>query len=287
MGAGKKDFKIGFSFSGNERDKYIEPICNELLKKGYSKDDIFYDMWHSEKINGKYGDEALADIYRERCERVVVLLSESYKESCWTKAEWGAITEYIHSRNFRKLCLLRVNGVQLGEFHGLNDSKTIAESIDHKSITETADFIHKWYQYSTERVNSLKDSVRPGYIYSITGEVVKQEWYRYILDLYERAMHFINYYTEPDEYYEDFHEWRIYQYFRDGVRIRRRIDNPEEKDQIVEWFVISENCERGNDESGKDVFVIKAESGQCTIFRNIPGDWDERIFSWPAGRYFQ
>lgn len=282
----KKDFKIGFSFSGNERDKYIEPICNELLVKGYSKDDIFYDMWHSEKINGKHGDEALVDIYRERCERVVVLLSKSYKESCWTKVEWGAITEFINSQNFRKLCLLRVNGVQLREFRGLNDSKTIAESIDNKSIAESADFIHRWYQYSTDWIASSKSYIKPGYIYSIRGELVKREWYHYIGVLYEKAMHFIKYYTERDEFFENYQEWYVHQYFRDGIRIRSRVDNPEKKNKI-EWFVIFENCEREDEESGKEVFVLKMESGQSKILRNIPGDWDERIFSWPRGEYFQ
>lgn len=140
-------FKIGITFSGKYRNQIVEPFCDELLKLGYNKDDIFYDSWHEVLINGVHGDNILRKIYFENCDCVVVLLSPDYKEKNWTgHIEWSAVKELINKGEDDKICLLRVNSADIGSFDGLFKNQTIAKSIDDMSATEVAAFVHQKYK---------------------------------------------------------------------------------------------------------------------------------------------
>ena len=139
-------FKIGITFSGKYRKQFVEPFCDELLKLGYNKDDIFYDSWHDVLINGVHGDSILRQIYFKNCECVVVLLSPDYKGKNWTShIEWSAVKELINTGNDDKICLLRVDSVDIGSIDGLYKNQTIAKAIDDMSAPEIAAFIHQKY----------------------------------------------------------------------------------------------------------------------------------------------
>ena len=139
-------FKIGITFSGKYRKQCVEPFCDELLKLGYNKDDIFYDTWHDVLINGIHGDSILRQIYFKNCDCVVVLLSPDYKEKNWTgHIEWSAVKELINTGNDDKICLLRVDSVDIGSIDGLYKNQTIAKAIDDMSASEIAAFIHQKY----------------------------------------------------------------------------------------------------------------------------------------------
>lgn len=139
-------FKIGITFSGKYRKQFVEPFCDELLKLGYNKDDIFYDAWHDVLINGIHGDSILRQIYFKNCDCVVVLLSPDYKEKNWTgHIEWSAVKELINTGNDDKICLLRVDSADIGSIDGLYKNQTIAKAIDDMSAPEIAAFIHQKY----------------------------------------------------------------------------------------------------------------------------------------------
>lgn len=139
-------FKIGITFSGKYRKQFIEPFCNELLKLGYNKDDIFYDSWHDVLINGVHGDSILRQIYFKNCDCVVVLLSPDYKEKNWTgHIEWSAVKELINMGYDDKICLLRVDSVDIGKIDGLYQNQAIAKTIDDMSAVEIATFVHQKY----------------------------------------------------------------------------------------------------------------------------------------------
>lgn len=92
----KAHYKIGITFRGTQRDKLVLPICQELLKHGFNKNDVFYDEWHRDEWSGK---ESFIDIYGNRCDFVVVLLSDDYDKGYWTHdVEWTAVQKLI--RNF-------------------------------------------------------------------------------------------------------------------------------------------------------------------------------------------
>ncbi len=140
-------FKIGITFSGKYRKQFVEPLCDELLKLGYNKDDIFYDSWHEVLINGVHGDSILRQIYFKNCDCVVVLLSPDYKEKNWTgHIEWSAVKELINTGEDDKICLLRVDVADIGNIDGLYKNQTIAKSIDDMSAAEVAAFVHQKYK---------------------------------------------------------------------------------------------------------------------------------------------
>lgn len=140
-------FKIGITFSGRYRKEYVEPFANALLKLGYDKKDIFYDAWHEALINGVSGDVILQDIYSNRCDCIVVLLSPDYKGKVWTgHVEWPAVRGLINSGQGGKICLLSVDSVNIKEIPGLFIGEAIPKAIDTLSSKEIARFIDEKYQ---------------------------------------------------------------------------------------------------------------------------------------------
>lgn len=192
-----KRFKIGITFSGKYREKYIEPICKALLNIGYKKDEIFYDSWHEVLLNGPHGDSKLQKIYNERCDCVVVLLSPDYNEKNWTKnIEWSAVREMINTGRGEKICLLGIDDIDIGKIDGLYMNQAIAKFIDNMDSKEVADFIHEKYrqiigQETTENpcqytlstlgetrvfikeLSSLKVVIAPKYQVSIISQLKK------------------------------------------------------------------------------------------------------------------
>lgn len=76
----------------------------------------------------------------------MALLSPDYKEKNWTgHIEWSAIKELINSGNDDKICLLKIDSVDIGSIDGLYKNQTIAKAIDNMSASEIAIFIHQKY----------------------------------------------------------------------------------------------------------------------------------------------
>lgn len=147
-----KRFKIGITFSGKYRDKYVAPICESLLRLGYKKDEIFYDFWHDSWLNGPYGDNKLRKIYSQQCDCVVVVLSPDYREKNWTgHIEWPAIKELIITGGDAKICLLGIGEVEIGNIDGLYPNQAIVKPIDEMTSEEVADFIHEKYLQIAEK----------------------------------------------------------------------------------------------------------------------------------------
>ncbi len=152
MGNDIPHFKIGITFSGKYRKKIVEPIVYALLDRQFSKDDIFYDFWHQVLINGVNGDNTIREIYRNRCDCVVVLLSPDYKERNWPgHIEWSAIKELINTGDEKKLCLLGIDtdADKVDEIDGLYANQAIFQPIDNMSPAAIADFINQKYHMIT------------------------------------------------------------------------------------------------------------------------------------------
>ncbi|MDO4973314.1 MAG: hypothetical protein Q4E38_03785 [Eubacteriales bacterium] len=140
-----KHFKIAFTFSGKYRGSIVEPVCNELLSRGSSKDDIFFDEWHSALINGINGSEKLKSIYFQQSDCVVVLLSPDYKERNWTgNIEWRAVKELINTGKGNRICLLGIDGVDVANIDGLYKYQDLYKRIDNMMPCEIADFLEEY-----------------------------------------------------------------------------------------------------------------------------------------------
>lgn len=146
-----QQFKISITFSGRYRDTIVRPTCEELLKKGFSKKEIFYDEWHAALINGIDGSATLQSIYYQKSDVVVVLLSPDYRERNWTgNVEWRAVLELINTGEGKRICLLAVGNVDLSRIEGLFATQAIYKSVDNMSPEEIADFICEYFEYKTK-----------------------------------------------------------------------------------------------------------------------------------------
>ncbi len=140
------DFKIAFTFTGEYRERIVRPACEELLKYGYREDDIFFDEWHPEIFNGVNADSIFREIYHDVSQCVVVLLSPNYSDKLWTgNLEWPTVRALINEGNHRKICLLRVDDVELNKIDGLYSTRDVARPVDKMTPAEIARFIHRWY----------------------------------------------------------------------------------------------------------------------------------------------
>lgn len=140
-------FKIGVSFSSKYRDKYVEPFCRALLELDYTVDDVFYDNWHKSLINGVDGSKTIQHIYKDDCELIVVLLSPDYNEKKWSGIIEKSVIEYlINLSQTQRICLLRVDSANLGEFNLYIANNGIAEDIDKMTADAIAKLIDDIYQ---------------------------------------------------------------------------------------------------------------------------------------------
>ncbi len=142
------EYKIAFTFTGEYRESIVRPICEELLKLGYSKDDIFFDEWHPAVFTGVNADSVFRKIYHDNSKSIVVLLSPNYGEKLWTgNLEWPTVRALINEGTEHKICLLSVDNVDINTIEGLYSSRDVARKVDGKSSPWVAEFIHTWYYY--------------------------------------------------------------------------------------------------------------------------------------------
>ena len=273
------NFKIGITFSGRYRKDYVEPFCNALLDLGYREIDIFYDDWHRYIINGINGDDVLREIYYGHCELIVVLLSPDYKEKHWCgNVEWRAIKELINTGNGDKICLLRVDGVNIGEIEGLYQTQSIAESIDNRSPSDTAKFIDQVY-HQNFRSSSSRSYQRPPFIpHSLEGVLVEDAWKDHIVNVIEKVSYFIEWHGSIEVKTIDGQTWCRGYYYRGELLLKMVFTSDGEKTQMQIW----DSCRNGTEQSGRRVFSVDNLKGYVVIHEYIPGDWDKRIFSWEA-----
>jgi len=137
-------FKISLSFCGEYRNTVVVPILNVFLSQGYTKNDVFYDEWHSHLLRAGRADTDAIDIYENRCDLVVVFLSKNYDDKIWTGGiEWDAVRRIMHKKERAgSICLLNVDGVDINEIRGLSNHTSVAKRIDTLSPEQVVSYIH-------------------------------------------------------------------------------------------------------------------------------------------------
>lgn len=284
-------FKIGITFSGKYRKRYIEPICNELLKLGYSRDDIFYDEWHEVLINGVNGDEQLCRIYNDCCDSIVVLLSPDYKEKHWTgNVEWRSVKELINTGKDGKICLLAIDSVNVDDIDGLYRNQTIAKYIDGLPIREIAEFIDQKYKLITGGLDTYTGSAKktisqykkPGLIQqNFLGVDIRPEWVNYLKELTDKLSKYLQYYGHMQPHYKDGYEWNVTRCSKNGILIMLREDIESEKSHARSQLCVYDDYNAAFPDECNLVFSLVVHKNTIKLEYYVPGDWDEKIFSWP------
>ena len=98
-------FKVGLSFPGKHR-AYVSSVA-DALRPGLPPRAIFYDFDFQAELARPNLDLLLLDIYKSKCDLVVVFLSAAYGQSEWCGLEWRAIREMIKQKSDDQLMMIR------------------------------------------------------------------------------------------------------------------------------------------------------------------------------------
>lgn len=283
------NFKMGISFSGNYREKYIEPICNALLELGYTKDDIFYDRWHEYLINGIHVDDILREIYYKHCEFVIVVLSPDYAERNWPgRIEWRSMKELINEGADSKIGLLKVGRVDFAKIQGLYVNQDNAKMIDTMPPMEVAGFIKQMYEYKFGRqdisyttgrsIGHKQDYSKPFFIQrSLGGIIERPEWRNYFTNLIQKIAYYLEMFGDIKQ---DSRSGALIIYYRRAeilIMSSFKVVNDENTDNEV--FMVKDGYINERN-PGTCVCTIAYQNENLVIWDYIPGDWDDRIFTW-------
>lgn len=284
------DFKMGITFSGKYRKRFVEPICNALSGLGYDRDDIFYDEWHEDLINGPSGDNVLRTIYQRHCKLVIVLLSPDYKERNWPgNIEWPSVKELINTGKSEKICLLGVDSVNIENIDGLYTHQAIPKYVDDLSPYEIAKFIIRVYErrfgaedlrHETVNISRSDDSHhKPGWISkSMGGVVIQPEWRDYITRLVEKITYYVENYGDVTIGRDE--RTAVVAYYREGILIRFYMICAAGTESAEGSVIEIRDSYLSEQHNGTCVFYLVNLNDAAFIREYIPGDWDERIFSW-------
>ena len=91
-----KRFRVALSFPDEYRD-YVSKVAEALTHK-LSKDEIFYDEWHKDKLARLSLDTYLQSIYHDGSELIVIFLCKEYESKKWCRLEWRSIRDLISER---------------------------------------------------------------------------------------------------------------------------------------------------------------------------------------------
>lgn len=110
-------FKVGLSFPGESRS-FVKDVANGL--EGHlGSHTYFYDNNYVSQLARPSLDSLLQDIYRNRCDLVVVFVGEDYQEKDWCGVEWRAIRDIIYGREHSRVMYVRMDdGDVEGVFRG-------------------------------------------------------------------------------------------------------------------------------------------------------------------------
>jgi hypothetical protein len=146
-------FLVAFSFAGEQRE-IVRRLAEEVEHR-LGRSTVFYDDWYLAGLAGHDADTKLHDIYRSRCELVVVCVSKEYGEKVWTSHEHRAVREryFVARTSAEKDAVLPVR-VGDGDVEGIL-ATTIAPDLRRMPFEETVELI-------VGRLCRVCPSVQPG-----------------------------------------------------------------------------------------------------------------------------
>ena len=104
----QKRFTVAFSFAGETREKFVEPITQAVAKELTWKR-VLYDRFHKGEFAMPDLDLHLQRLYHDESELIVVVLCGAYQQKMWTGLEWKAIRDVMHDRNPKSILFLKTD----------------------------------------------------------------------------------------------------------------------------------------------------------------------------------
>src|SRR5258708_1947044 len=84
------EYDVAISFAGEDRP-FAEQLADLLSNEFHLS--VFYDDYEQAKLWGAFLTEKLLEIYRDKAQYCIVLISQDYKAKRWTKHEWRSAQE--------------------------------------------------------------------------------------------------------------------------------------------------------------------------------------------------
>ena len=140
-------FALGVSYAGEQRS-FVEQVFESLCDQGgFDRDDLFFDRWHQSLFMGPNGNLKLNKIYNDHCQKIVVFLSEEYRNKHWTNnLEWKRAIIPRLTANENDVCLLRFGKVDINSVEFLQDKLDIIPEVSEMSPEAAAKTILEWYE---------------------------------------------------------------------------------------------------------------------------------------------
>lgn len=104
----RQRFRVAVSFPGDTRALVSDVV--RVLRDKLESDSVFYDFDYQAQLARPNLDTLLQDIYRNRCDLIVVFLSSGYASREWCGLEWRAIRDIIKVKEDSKVMLVRCDG---------------------------------------------------------------------------------------------------------------------------------------------------------------------------------
>ena len=119
-----KPYKVGITFCGKDARPFVKELANSLAIE-FSKNKVFFDEFHEEKLKRLSADDVLDKIYTQQSEYVVVFMSKNYQKNHWTgNVEWEAIKNKLIP--IRKDSIIPVLFDENARVNGIDFRKDIA-----------------------------------------------------------------------------------------------------------------------------------------------------------------
>lgn len=133
MSRTERRFRVGLSFSGDERD-YVSGVAKCLIDY-FGKTKVFYDVNFRAELARLDLDSYLQRIYRDDSDLIVLFFSESYDQKKWCGLEWRAIKNIISDRS-NHIVLVKPSTSRLPDGLFQTDGYLSAESLCHEELAK-------------------------------------------------------------------------------------------------------------------------------------------------------
>lgn len=136
-------FQVAFSLAGEQRE--LVRTVAEAVEDEVGRPYVFLDEWFEYYLAGNNADLRLRDIYMNRCELVVICVSQQYQDKAWTTSEYEAVRARYHQAvgegdEKQKLAVLPIR-VGDGDVDGLEAGTAIVPDIREMPAREVVNII--------------------------------------------------------------------------------------------------------------------------------------------------
>jgi hypothetical protein len=163
-----REFEVALSFAGEDRN-IAEALAHLLESKGVR---VFYDDFQTATLWGKNLYQHLQEVYRDKAEYCVVLVSKDYLRKSWTRheLEQAQARAFVESREY--ILPVRMDDTELP---GINQTIGYVD-LRKVTVTEVADLLLEKLGMPTTRASKPRRVEWDGTLTEYNGHQMVPHW---------------------------------------------------------------------------------------------------------------